>query len=79
MDSLVSRIKQELVSEPHCAIYEPELSQLWPLWDEEREKKITEFAAQNGFRMVFYSKGLCAIFAKAVPEGADGKPAGRRF
>lgn len=70
MDSLANRIKQELVSEAHCAIYERELSRFWPLWEKEREKRIAQFAEQYGFRMGFYSKGLCAIFVKVRPESS---------
>ena len=48
----------------HCAIYEKDLERLWPLDEKDREVKIAQFAAQYGFRLRFYSKGMCAIFDK---------------
>jgi hypothetical protein len=48
----------------HCAIYEKDLERLWPLKEKDREAKIAQFATQYGFRLRFYSKGMCAIFDK---------------
>ena len=48
----------------YCAIYEEDLKRLWPPDDEDREVKIAQFATQHGFRLRFYSKGICAIFDK---------------
>ena len=46
----------------HCAVYEDELLRLWPLDEKDREAKIAQFAKEHGFRLRYYSKGLCAIF-----------------
>jgi len=64
---LASQIERQLqVGEwKHCAVYEDELKRLWPLNEKEREVKIGQFAKKYGFRIRFYSKGLCAIFDKA--------------
>jgi hypothetical protein len=51
----------------HCAIYEKDLERLWPLNEKDREAKIAQFATQYGFRLRFYSKGMCAIFDKWPP------------
>jgi hypothetical protein len=42
--------------------YEDELKRLWPINQKEREAKIAQFANEYGFRLRFYSEGLCAIF-----------------
>jgi hypothetical protein len=66
MKTLASQIDRELqVGEwKHCVVYERELRRLWPLNEKDREAKITQFAKKYGFRLRFYSKGLCAIFDK---------------
>jgi hypothetical protein len=46
----------------HCAVYEDELQRVWPLDEENRKAKIEQFANENGFRLVYYKPGLCAIF-----------------
>lgn len=48
----------------HCAVYEDQLKRFWPSGEEDRERKIAQFAKKYGFRLRFYSKGLCAIFDK---------------
>jgi hypothetical protein len=63
MRNLVRQIKRELKTAKHCAIYEEELSRVWP--DEnQREPKVARFAEDHGFRLRFYRDGLCAIFDK---------------
>ena len=46
----------------HCAVYEDELQRVWPINEENRKAKIEQFAKENGFRLVYYKPGLCAIF-----------------
>jgi hypothetical protein len=54
----------------HCAVYEDELQRIWPINEENRKAKIEQFANKNGFRLVYYKRGLCAIFEE---EGVDEK------
>lgn len=65
MQILANRIAKELTSGTHCAVYEPELSRVWPSNGKTREAKIAAFAQQNGWRLRFYKEGFCAIFDKA--------------
>jgi len=70
MKTLAAQIDRRLsVGEwKHCAVYEDELTRLWPLHQQDREVKITQFAKKYGFRMRFYRRGLCAIFDKWPPS-----------
>jgi hypothetical protein len=52
----------------HAAVHESDLQRFWPLNDQDRERKIAEFATQYGFRLRFYTKGMCAIFDKWPPD-----------
>jgi hypothetical protein len=64
MRTLANRIGQELKREAHCAVYEKELTRVWPLPDPLRESKIARFAKDHRWRLRFYREGLCAIFDK---------------
>ena len=66
MRKLLQQIKYELKTAKHCAVYEEELSRVWPAGNQ-REPKVRRFAEDNGFRLRFYRDGLCAIFDKG-PE-----------
>lgn len=72
MEILAGHIKRELETQieklGHCAIYEEELERIWPLDEEDRERKIAQFARDYGFHLSFYSHGLCAIFVKEPPS-----------
>ncbi|MGE5214124.1 MAG: hypothetical protein ACM3NN_10580 [Nitrospirota bacterium] len=48
----------------HCTVFEKDLEHICPRTDKDRKKKLIEFAAQYGFRLRFYRKGLFAIFGK---------------
>ncbi len=66
MKTLATLIERELEAGKwkHYAVYERELIRIWPLDQPEREAKIAQFAKEYGFRLRFYSKGMCAIFDK---------------
>jgi hypothetical protein len=65
MKVLASRIAKELRKAEHYAVYEPELTRVWPDDGRTREAKIALFAEQHGWRLRFYKDGFCAIFDKA--------------
>lgn len=69
MRQLASYIAAELRTANHCAVYEPELSRVWPTHPK-REKEIAIFAQRHGWRLRFYQDNLCAIFDKD-PEKAE--------
>jgi hypothetical protein len=64
MKMLATRIAKELKKARHCAVYEPELTRVWPTNGKAREAKVAVFAEQNGWRLRFYKDGFCAIFDK---------------
>ena len=75
MRTLLRQIKRELEKANHCAVYEEELSRVWPDGNQ-REPKVARFAQDNGFRLRFYRDGLCAIFDKE-PERTDTQTDGQ--
>ena len=68
MKILAERIRRDLqlqtTKSAHCAIYEGELQRIWPVNEQDREKKIAQFANEYGFHLSFYKHGLCAIFVE---------------
>lgn len=67
MKILARRIAKELKTANHYAVYEPELTRVWPDDGNAREAKVALFAKRNGWRLRFYKDGFCAIFDK-VPS-----------
>ena len=67
MKILARRIARELKKAKHCAVYEPELSRVWPRDGKRREAAIAEFAEAHGWRLRYYKQGFCAIFDKEPP------------
>jgi hypothetical protein len=52
----------------HCAIYEHDLQRIFPINEQNRKAKIEQFAKEQGFRLAYYQKGLCAIFEGASAD-----------
>ena len=73
MKTLATRIAKELAKANHCAVYESDLSRVWPRDGRSREAKIAVFAEKHGWRLRFYKEGVCAIFDK-VPRPRARKP-----
>ena len=71
MRKLLQQIKHELKTAKHCAVYEEELSRVWPHDGDRREQKVARFAEENGFRLRFYRDGLCAIFDREPAERSE--------
>ena len=68
MQVLANHIAKELKTANHCAVYEPELTRVWPSNGKAREAKVALFAKQNGWRLRFYKDCFCAIFDKAPSQ-----------
>ena len=68
MRTLVQQIHRELKGATHCAVYEEELSRIWPDDGKPRETQIAQFAQDHGFRLRFYRRGLCAIFDQELHQ-----------
>ncbi|MGE5207944.1 MAG: hypothetical protein ACM3KL_01295 [Alphaproteobacteria bacterium] len=64
MKILASRIAKELKKAKHYAVYEPELTRVWPPDGKMHEARVALFAKRNGWRLRFYKEGFCAIFDK---------------
>lgn len=62
MKLLASQIARELSKADHCAVYEPDLSRMWPDCGASREAEIASFAKRHGWRLRHYKAGFCAIF-----------------
>ena len=71
MRKLLRQIKRELKTAKHCAVYEEELTRVWPQDKNHREPKIARFAEMNGFRLRFYRDGLCAIFDREPADRSE--------
>ena len=67
MQRLVKRIKQELRTAKHCAIYNEELLRVWPQNGKQREAELARFASAHGWRLRYYRDGFCAIFDPEPP------------
>jgi len=67
MQILASQIAKELEQANHCAVYEPDLTRVWPRNGKTREVQVALFAQRNGWRLRFYKDGFCAIFDKEPP------------
>ena len=65
MKILASQVAKELEKATHCAVYEPDLSRVWPGDGRQREPQIASFAKSHGWRLRYYKDGFCAIFDKA--------------
>ena len=68
MEMLATRIAKELGKGKLCAVYEPELTRVWP--DEKtRPAQIASFAKKHGWHVLFYSHGFFAVFDKEASHG----------
>lgn len=77
MRKLLRLIKRELKTAKHCAVYEEELSRVWPDGNQ-RESKVAQFARDNGFRLRFYRDSLCAIFDRDKEERERERTVGKQ-
>jgi hypothetical protein len=69
METLAKQIEERMHGVwKHCMIRDEDLERIWPTNEEDREEKIAQFATKYGFRLRFYTKGMCAIFDKWPPD-----------
>ena len=71
MQLLAEEISKRLETEPHYAVYEPELSRVWPKNHGNREAEIRKFAEEYGLELRYYKDDLCAIFSKKLTQSAS--------
>ena len=50
--------------DPHASLYEADLIRCWPRSDKNRDRKIRQFAKENGWNVQILDLGICAIFSK---------------
>jgi len=62
---LAKQIAAELEAAPHCAVYNRELSRVWPRDGKLREAQIEKFAKTYGWHVQYYKDEFVAIFVKA--------------
>jgi hypothetical protein len=67
MRKLADLIETELKEQEICAVYNSQLTRLWPrsMSLGKRKQQIKRFAKQHELTVTFYDVGLCAIFEKA--------------
>jgi len=72
MEILAEEIKRQLEIPNgmihYCGVGEEGLQRIWPLNEMDRERKMAQFAKDNGLHLTFYRPGLCAIFEKERPR-----------
>jgi hypothetical protein len=62
MHVLADQLAKDIAERGVTAVYEPELSRVWPKGVRKREQRIQEFAKEHGWRLRHYKEGLVAIF-----------------
>ena len=67
---LIKRRIRSHAKSGHCAIYEYQLQRLWPIDEVNRKQKIAQFADENGLKLSYYRRGLCAIFEPKSPHSS---------
>jgi len=68
MHILASQIARDIQTRGLSAIYELELSRVWPKNIRTREEQVKAFAKEHGWRLRHYKDGFVAIFDKE-PSG----------
>jgi hypothetical protein len=75
MRKLAELIETELKKQDICAIYDSQLTRVWPRTKTpgKRKQEIKRFAKQHELAVTFYDVGLCAIFEKAHASARGSK------
>ena len=64
MRTLATQVAGEIAARGLSAVYEPELSRVWPKDGRKRERQVEAFAKEHGWRLRHYRDGFVAIFDK---------------
>ena len=64
MHILAGQIARDIKQQGLSAVYEPELSRVWPEGGIKRERQIESFAKKHGWRLRHYKDGFVAVFDK---------------
>jgi hypothetical protein len=62
--TLATVVAGEIAARGLSAVYEPELSRVWPKDGRKRERQVEAFAKEHGWRLRHYRDGFVAIFDK---------------
>ena len=65
MKILARRIAEELNKAKHYAVYEPDLTRIWPD-PKTRETEIASFARHHGWNLRYYKEKFVAIFVREL-------------
>jgi hypothetical protein len=68
MQILANHIETEIEMRGLSAVYEPELSRVWPKNCKKRQGQIELFAKKHGWQVRHYKDGFVAIFVKELPS-----------
>jgi len=80
MKILATRIAKELKNAKHCAVYEPELTRVWPD-GQNRDAQITSFAKSvvGGFAIIAMGSAQSLIKSRLAEKLSDGAFSKARF
>ena len=68
MHTLAAQVAGEIAARGLSAVYEPELSRVWPKDGRAREQQVEAFAKEHGWRLRYYKDGFIAIFDEQPGE-----------
>ena len=68
MHILAAQVANDIAARGSSAVYESELSRVWPKDGREHERRVEAFAREHGWCVRHYRDGFVAIFEKEPPE-----------
>lgn len=67
MHVFADQLAKDIAERGVTAVYEPELSRVWPKDGRKREQDIQAFAKEHGWRLRHYKEGFVAILDQEPP------------